>query len=58
MADSLSRWAEALREIGARLQEMPGEEGYPTYLGNRLGQLYERAGRVRVPGRARARAAR
>lgn len=44
MADSLSRWAEALREIGARLQEMPGEEGYPTYLGNRLGTFYERAG--------------
>jgi len=46
MADSLSRWAEALREIAARLQEMPGEEGYPTYLGNRLGKFYERAGRV------------
>ncbi|HEX9610452.1 MAG TPA: V-type ATP synthase subunit A [Gemmatimonadales bacterium] len=46
MADSLSRWAEALREIGARLQEMPGEEGYPNYLGNRLGKFYERAGRV------------
>lgn len=51
MADSLSRWAEALREIGARLQEMPGEEGYPTYLGNRLGKFYERAGRVRALGR-------
>lgn len=51
MADSLSRWAEALREIGSRLQEMPGEEGYPTYLGNRLGHLYERAGRVRCLGR-------
>ena len=50
MADSLSRWAEALREIGSRLQEMPGEEGYPTYLGNRLGNLYERAGRVRCLG--------
>ncbi len=50
MADSLSRWAEALREIGARLQEMPGEEGYPTYLGNRLGHFYERAGSVRVLG--------
>jgi len=50
MADSLSRWAEALREIGARLQEMPGEEGYPTYLGNRLGKFYERAGRVRACG--------
>lgn len=51
MADSLSRWAEALREISARLQEMPGEEGYPTYLGNRLGQFYERAGRVTALGR-------
>jgi V/A-type H+-transporting ATPase subunit A len=50
MADSLSRWAEALREIGARLQEMPGEEGYPTYLGTRLGKFYERAGRVRALG--------
>jgi V/A-type H+-transporting ATPase subunit A len=50
MADSLSRWAEALREMGARLQEMPGEEGYPTYLGNRLGKWYERAGRVRPLG--------
>jgi V/A-type H+/Na+-transporting ATPase subunit A len=50
MADSLSRWAEALREISARLQEMPGEEGYPTYLANRLGQFYERAGRVAVLG--------
>ena len=51
MADSLSRWGEALREIAARLQEMPGEEGYPTYLGNRLGKFYERAGRVRALGR-------
>ncbi len=50
LADSLSRWAEALREISARLQEMPGEEGYPTALGNRLGKLYERAGRVRAAG--------
>jgi len=50
MADSLSRWGEALREIAARLQEMPGEEGYPTYLGNRLGKFYERAGRVRTLG--------
>ena len=40
MADSLSRWAEALREIGSRLQEMPGEEGYPTYLASRLGKLF------------------
>ena len=51
LADSLSRWAEALREIGARLGEMPGEEGYPTYLGTRLGQFFERAGRVRAGGR-------
>ncbi len=51
MADSLSRWAEALREIGARLQEMPGEEGYPTYLASRLAKFYERAGRVRAAGR-------
>lgn len=51
MADSLSRWAEALREMGARLQEMPGEEGYPTTLGNRLGKFYERAGRVRAAGK-------
>jgi V/A-type H+-transporting ATPase subunit A len=50
MADSISRWAEALREIGSRLREMPGEEGYPTYLSTRLGQLYERAGRVRCLG--------
>ena len=51
LADSLSRWAEALREISARLAEMPGEEGYPTYLGTRLGQFFERAGRVRALGR-------
>jgi len=50
MADSISRWAEALREIGSRLREMPGEEGYPTSLSHRLGQLYERAGRVRCAG--------
>jgi V/A-type H+-transporting ATPase subunit A len=50
MADSISRWAEALREIGSRLREMPGEEGYPTYLSHRLGQLFERAGRVRAIG--------
>ncbi len=50
MADSLSRWAEALREISARLAEMPGEEGYPTYLASRLGTFYERAGRVRCQG--------
>ena len=46
MADSTSRWAEALREMSGRLEEMPGEEGYPAYLGSRLAQLYERAGRV------------
>ena len=46
MADSTSRWAEALREIGGRLEEMPGEEGYPAYLSSRLAQYYERAGRV------------
>jgi len=46
LADSLSRWAEALREIASRLGEMPGEEGYPTYLGSRLGRFYERAGRI------------
>lgn len=51
MADSLSRWAEALREIGSLLRDMPGEEGYPTALGNRLGQLAERAGCATVPGR-------
>lgn len=50
LADSLSRWAEALREIAARLQEMPGEEGYPTYLANRMSRLYERAGRVEALG--------
>jgi V/A-type H+-transporting ATPase subunit A len=46
MADSTSRWAEALREISSRLEEMPGEEGYPTYLGTRLSHYYERGGRV------------
>jgi len=50
MVDSLSRWAEALRDIGARLQEMPGEEGYPTYMASRLGALYERAARARALG--------
>jgi len=50
MADSLSRWAEALREIGSRLQEMPGEEGYPTYLASRAAKLHERAGCVRCLG--------
>ncbi len=46
MADSTSRWAEALREMSGRLEEMPGEEGYPAYLGSRLAEFYERAGRV------------
>ncbi len=46
MADSTSRWAEALREMSGRLEEMPGEEGYPAYLGSRLAGFYERAGRV------------
>ncbi|MBN2457918.1 V-type ATP synthase subunit A [Candidatus Woesearchaeota archaeon] len=46
MADSTSRWAEAMREISARLEEMPGEEGYPAYLATRLAQFYERAGKV------------
>ena len=46
MADSTSRWAEALREMSGRLEEMPGEEGYPAYLGSRLAQFYERAGHV------------
>jgi len=52
MADSTSRWAEALREMSGRLEEMPGEEGYPAYLGSRLAQFYERAGRVEVLGSA------
>jgi len=46
MADSTSRWAEAMREISGRMEEMPGEEGYPAYLGKRLAEFYERAGRV------------
>ncbi len=50
MADSISRWAEALREMTSRLREMPGEEGYPTYLADRLGKVYERAGRARAAG--------
>lgn len=50
MADSTSRWAEALREMSGRLEEMPGEEGYPAYLGSRLAQFYERAGRTRSIG--------
>jgi V/A-type H+-transporting ATPase subunit A len=52
MIDSTSRWAEALREIAARLEEMPGEEGYPTYLASRLSRFYERAGRVVTLGGA------
>ena len=51
MADSTSRWAEALREMSGRLEEMPGGEGYPAYLGSRLAQFYERAGRVIVNGK-------
>ena len=50
MADSTSRWAEALREMSGRLEEMPGEEGYPAYLGSRLAQFYERAGCVIAEG--------
>ena len=50
MADSTSRWAEALREMSGRLEEMPGEEGYPAYLGSRLAQFYERAGMVHTLG--------
>src|SRR3989440_9122922 len=46
MADSTSRWAEAMREISSRLEEMPGEEGFPAYLSARLSEFYERAGRV------------
>ena len=50
MADSTSRWAEALREMSGRLEEMPGEEGYPAYLGSRIAEFYERAGVVRCEG--------
>ncbi|MGI6050117.1 MAG: V-type ATP synthase subunit A [Acetivibrionales bacterium] len=50
MADSTSRWAEALREMSGRLEEMPGEEGYPAYLSSRLAQFYERAGKVKTLG--------
>jgi V/A-type H+-transporting ATPase subunit A len=50
MADSTSRWAEALREISGRLEEMPGEEGYPAYLASKLAEFYERAGRAEVLG--------
>ncbi|MCS7099722.1 MAG: V-type ATP synthase subunit A [Sulfolobales archaeon] len=51
VADSTSRWAEAMREISGRMEEMPGEEGFPAYLSSRLAEFYERAGRVRVLGR-------
>jgi len=51
MADSTSRWAEAMREISGRLEEMPGEEGYPAYLASRLAQFYERSGRVSILGK-------
>ena len=54
IADSTSRWAEALREMSGRLEEMPGEEGYPAYLGSRLAQFYERAGVVEVIGSSEA----
>ncbi len=50
MADSTSRWAEAMREISGRLEEMPGEEGYPAYLASRIAEFYERAGRVKTLG--------
>jgi V/A-type H+-transporting ATPase subunit A len=50
MADSTSRWAEALREMSGRLEEMPGDEGYPAYLSSRLAEFYERAGIVRLLG--------
>ncbi|MEM4323834.1 MAG: hypothetical protein QXO37_08275, partial [Candidatus Nitrosocaldaceae archaeon] len=50
VADSTSRWAEALREMSARLEEMPAEEGYPSYLASRLAEFYERAGRVKAIG--------
>jgi V/A-type H+-transporting ATPase subunit A len=50
LVDSTSRWAEALRELSSRLEEMPAEEGFPTYLASRLGQFYERAGRVALHG--------
>jgi len=55
MADSTSRWAEALREISGRLGEMPGDAGYPAYLGTRLNSFYERAGRIQCLGGGRER---
>ncbi|MBI5327126.1 MAG: V-type ATP synthase subunit A [Deltaproteobacteria bacterium] len=51
MTDSISRWAEALREISSRMEEMPGEEGYPPYIATRLGNFYERAGKVKCFGK-------
>jgi V/A-type H+-transporting ATPase subunit A len=51
MADSTSRWAEAMREISGRLEEMPGDEGFPAYLGSRIASFYERAGKVQCLGR-------
>jgi V/A-type H+-transporting ATPase subunit A len=57
MADSSSRWAEALREISGRMEEMPGEEGYPAYLASRLAEFYERAGKVICLGSDRRRGA-
>jgi len=51
MADSTSRWAEAMREMSGRLEEMPGEEGYPAYLGTRIAEFYERAGKVKCIGK-------
>ncbi len=48
MADSTSRWAEAMREISGRLEEMPGEEGYPAYLSSRVAGFYERSGKVKT----------
>jgi len=56
MADSTSRWAEAMREISGRLEEMPGEEGYPAYLGSRIASFYERSGRVVALGSDKRRA--
>ena len=56
MADSTSRWGEALREVSSRLEEMPAEEGYPAYLSSRLAEFYERAGAVRASARIAARA--
>src|SRR5690606_28000052 len=50
MADSTSRWAEAMREISGRLEEMPGEEGYPAYLSSRIASFYERSGYVKCAG--------